>query len=96
MSRAQEVRIMTDDKDPTIIMSPLSNLSFTRDGVTIEVYILRLEHEDKWTLEVVDGDSNSIVWDGEFDTDEDAYAEFILTVETEGMDGILRDPARPN
>jgi hypothetical protein len=45
---------------------------------------------------VVDSENNSIVWDGEFDTDGDAHAEFIRTVETEGMDGILRDPARPN
>lgn len=90
---------MIDDDEnsfPKIVTSPLTNRSFTRDGVTVEVHIYRLEHDEKWTLEVVDGENNSIVWDGEFDTDGDAHAEFIRTVETEGMDGILRDPARPN
>lgn len=85
-----------DDSDPKLVMSPLTDRSFTRDGVTVEVHIYRLEHDEKWTLEVVDGENNSIVWDGEFDTDGDAHAEFLRTVETEGMDGILRDPARPN
>lgn len=85
-----------DDSDPKLVMSPLTDRSFTRDGVTVEVHIYRLEHEDKWTLEVVDGENNSIVWNGDFDTDGDAHAEFLRTVETEGMDGILRDPARPN
>lgn len=85
-----------DDSDPKLVMSPLTDRSFTRDGVTVGVLIYRLEHEDKWTLEVVDGENNSIVWNGDFDTDGDAHAEFLRTVETEGMDGILRDPARPN
>ena len=85
-----------NNSDPRIVMSPLTDRSFTRDGVTVEVHIYRLEHEDKWTLEVVDDENNSIVWNGDFDTDGDAHAEFLRTVETEGMDGILRDPARPN
>ena len=85
-----------NNSDPKIVMSPLTDRSFTRDGVTVEVHIYRLEHDEKSTIEVVDGENNSIVWDGEFDTDDDAPAEFIRTVETEGMDGILRDPARPN
>jgi len=52
-----------------------------------------LEHT-KWSLEVVDKDNNSIVWDDEFETDDEAYAEFIRSVDTEGLDGILRDPTR--
>lgn len=84
------------NSDPRIVMSPLTDRSFTRDGVTVEVHIYRLEHEDKWTLEVVDGENNSIVWNGDFDTDGEAHSEFLRTVETEGMDGLLRDPARPN
>ena len=83
-----------NNSDPKIVMSPLTDRSFT--GVTVEVHIYRLEHEDKWTLEVVDGENNSIVWNGDFDTDGDAHDEFLRTVETEGMDDILRDPARPN
>jgi hypothetical protein len=78
--------------DPKIIMSR-HNGRFTRDGITVEVNICRLEHT-KWSLEVVDNDNNSIVWDGEFDTDDEAHAEFLKSVEIEGLDGVLRDPAR--
>jgi hypothetical protein len=77
-----------------VIMSPLCKRAFKRDGLTVQVHIYRLEHGDKWTLEVVDRDSNSIVWDGEFDTDADAYKEFLRAVKTEGIDGILRNPDR--
>jgi hypothetical protein len=78
--------------DPKIIMSRHNGL-FTRDGITVEVNICRLEHT-KWSLEVVDKDDNSIVWDGEFETEDEAYAEFVKSVETEGLDGVIRDPAR--
>jgi len=83
-----------DDDDPKLIMSPLCKESFKRDGLTIKVHIYRLEHEDKWTLEVVDRDNNSIVWDDAFDTDADAYEEFLRAVKAEGVDGILRNPDR--
>ena len=84
----------SDDDDPRIIMSPLNKRAFKREGLTVQVHIYRLEHGDKWTLEVVDRDNNSIVWDGEFDTDVDAYEEFLRAVKAEGIDGILRNPDR--
>ena len=46
-----------------------------KDGVTVEVSIIRLEHESEWSLEVVNSAGTSIVWDHQFATDEDAYAE---------------------
>ena len=78
--------------DPKLIASK-HNGRFTRGGVTVEVCIYRLENT-KWTLEVVDESGASIVWDGEFDTDDAAHAEFLRSVETEGLDGILRDPKK--
>jgi hypothetical protein len=80
--------------DPEIIFSRYNGM-LTRDGITIEVNICRLA-DSKWSLEVVDRDNNSIVWDGEFDTEEDAYDELIRSIDEEGMDGILRDPKRLN
>jgi hypothetical protein len=47
-----------------------------------------------WTREIVNEDGTSIVWDGEFDTDDAALAEFLRSVESEGLDGILRDPKK--
>lgn len=76
--------------DPKLIMSRHNGM-FSRDGRTVEVSICRLEHT-KWSLEVVDQDRNSIVWDNEFETGEEAHAEFLRSVETEGLDGIIRGP----
>jgi len=78
--------------DPKLIASK-HNGKFTRGGVTVEVRIFRLE-DTKWTLEIVDETGTSIVWDDEFDTDDAAHAEFLRSVETEGLDGILRDPKK--
>jgi len=80
--------------DPEVIVSPLSR-RFTKDGITVEVSIYRLE-DSLWSLEVIDGDNNSIVWDDEFQSDDDALREFMTTIETEGLDGVLRDPDQPN
>jgi hypothetical protein len=58
--------------------------SFTRDGVTVEINICRLE-DTKWALEVVQSDGTSTCWDGEFETDDEAYAELMSTIEKDGM-----------
>jgi hypothetical protein len=72
------------ERDPNIVHSSLSR-RVTRDGITVEVVIVRLEDESKWSLEVVNAKNTSIVWDELFSTDEDAYAEFERTVAEEGM-----------
>ncbi len=72
------------EKDRNIVYSGLSR-KVTKDGVTVEVVIFRLEHEATWSLQVVDSASTSNVWDDRFATDEAAYAEFERTVAKEGM-----------
>ncbi len=72
------------ERDPNIVQSDLSR-TVKRDGVTVEVSIIRLEHQAEWSLEVVNSAGTSIVWDHLFATDEDAYAEFERTVAEEGM-----------
>ena len=72
-----------DDKDPEIINSQHCGY-VTKDGVTVELCIYRLE-DTKWALEVVDEEGGSTVWDEEFETDDDAYAEFQKTI----ADGML-------
>jgi uncharacterized protein len=44
-------------------------------------------------LEVVDQDGGSTVWDDLFPTDEEALAEAMNTIATEGIGCFLRDPA---
>ena len=72
------------EREPNIVDSSLSR-KVTRDGVTVNVSIIRLEHEKEWSLEVVNAASTSTVWDELFPTDEAAYAEFERTVAKEGM-----------
>jgi uncharacterized protein len=71
-------------REPNLIRSGLSG-TVTKDGVSIEVDIVRLEDEPSWSLEVVNSSGTSIVWDDLFLSDEDAYAEFQRTVAEEGI-----------
>ena len=73
---------------PNIVLSDLSGI-VSKDDITVEVFIYRLENESKWSLEVVNDAFTSIVWDDLFDSDEDAYAEFQQTVEEKGMRAFL-------
>jgi hypothetical protein len=41
----------------------------TKDGVTVKVSIVRLEHESQWSLEVVNDAGTSIVWDDLFSSE---------------------------
>lgn len=80
---------MTED-DPKIEVSPLSG-DFTKDGITVEVMIYRAMNESVWILEVVHGKDLGTFWEEPFETDQDAYAEFLRTVEREGMNTFLDD-----
>jgi hypothetical protein len=76
--------------DPKIIESPLSG-PFTRDNITVEVLIYRLETDAEWLLEVVDTQDTSTVWDKTFASDQAAYDFFLDSVEAEGLAQILSD-----
>ena len=40
------------DRDPNIVVSGLSR-TVTADGITVDVHIFPLEHDQQWTLGVV-------------------------------------------
>ena len=70
--------------------SPL-NGKIKRDGISISVDIYRfMVGDSSWTLELVMEDESSIIWDGKYATDTDAYAAFYSTLEAEGMATISR------
>ena len=71
------------EPDPQIIESSLSS-HITRDGITVEVCIYRLE-DTEWTLEVVNSNGTSIVWDDLFPSDKAAHDEFERTIAEDGM-----------
>ena len=75
-------------QDPKIVRSGLSR-TVQKDGVTVEVSIIRLEDESKWSLEVVNAAGTSTVWDDLFASDKEAYAQFERTVTEEGIRAFL-------
>jgi hypothetical protein len=72
------------EQDPEIIYSPLCT-KFSKDGRVVEVNIFRIDAESTWHLEVVNEQNTSTVWDDPFETEDAAWAEFLSTVEDEGM-----------
>lgn len=78
------------ERDPNLVFSS-RNGRVTRNGMTVELCIVRLEHGDEWTLEVVNQNGTSIVWDVPFDSDEAAFEEFERTIAEEGMEAFLDD-----
>lgn len=78
------------DREPNILYSSLGRV-LTIDGVTVDIKIYRLEHDPQWALEVINDQGTSTVWDVLFDTDDEAYAAFQLTVDEEGMRAFIDD-----
>jgi len=76
------------ERDPNIVTSGLSG-AVTRDGITVDVQIYRLEDRPGWSLEVVNAKGTSTVWDDLFDTDNDAHTTLLSTVSDEGMTTFL-------
>ena len=75
---------MSKEEDPEIEYSALCG-KVSRDGTTVRVEIYRIaEGSEGWSLEVIDEEGASTVWDDLFATDEEAYAEFYRTLETGG------------
>ena len=85
---------MIRDDDVELENSPLSG-ELTRDGVTVRIEIYRIRDSGEgWSLEVVDHEGTSTVWDETFPTDQDAHREFCRTLEAEGIRTLLE--ARPS
>lgn len=59
--------------------------------MSVEIYRLA-EGEEGWSLEVVDHEGGSTLWEDRFATDSDAYAEFYQTLGTEGIKSFLEQP----
>ena len=77
--------MMYDEND--LIFSPLQQY-YTAAGKTVEVCIYRFP-DTGWTLEVVDEFNNSIVYDGEFSSDQEAWDLFLQEVQAEGIESMI-------
>jgi uncharacterized protein len=72
------------DPEPVLITSRLSR-TVTWEGRRLQVEIYRLATDATWTLEVVNDDGTSIVWDDPFASDRDADEAFRDTLAREGV-----------
>ncbi len=75
-------------RDPNIVRSGLSQ-TIVSHGLKADVGIYRLEDEPDWSLEVVDQDGTSTVWDDLFPTDQKAFEAFQEALQEEGLAGLL-------
>ena len=66
--------LVTSEKNKTIVV----------DGYPFSINIVRLETETTWTLEVVDHEGTSHVWEEQFTSDTEARDAAINALETEG------------
>lgn len=67
----------------TLISSPKSQ-SFVVDGYRFDIEIYRLDFETGWTLEVIDQDGTSHVWDEQFPSDRDARNAAVTALQEAG------------
>lgn len=78
-----------DEDEPNLVTSSKSQ-QVTVDGYPFSIEIYRLEEEETWTLEVVDYEGSSHVWDDQFTSDKDARNEAVKELETEGAIAFMR------
>jgi len=78
---------MNNDDEYEVKVSPLSQ-SLTRDGKTVEVHIYEGD-PGKWILEVVDQYNNSTVWEDQFESDQEALAIALETIDEEGIGSLI-------
>lgn len=81
---------MTDDDDEPNIVTSGKSQSVMIDGLRFQIEIYRLEADSTWTLEVVDQENTSHVWDEPFASDKDARDEAIKAIKSEGAVAFMR------
>ncbi len=74
---------MIEDDEPNLVQSAKSE-QITVDGLPFSIEVYRLESNRTWTLEVVDHDGTSHVWDDQFRSEKDAQTAAIQAIEREG------------
>lgn len=82
------------ENDQTFEFSEFSG-EFVDDDVTVILRIYRPAGTNlDWTLEVFDEEGNTTIWNDTFDTDRDAFEEFLATVQRDGIRSFLDEPVQ--
>lgn len=77
------------ENEPNLVNSGKSQ-KVVIDGYPFSIEIFRLEQDKTWTLEVVDHEGTSHVWDDQFTSDEDARNTALQALEAEGPIAFMR------
>lgn len=80
---------MSEDDDPNIVTSGKS-MRVIVDGLRFSIEIYRLETNSTWTLEVVDPENTSHVWDDQFASDAEARDAAVAAIESKGAAAFMR------
>lgn len=80
---------MIENDDPNLVTSGKSE-RIVVDGYRFSIDIFRLETDPTWTLEVVDHQNNSYVWDDQFASDTEARDVAVKTIEAKGPLAFMR------
>ncbi|WP_300074739.1 hypothetical protein [uncultured Ruegeria sp.] len=80
-----EMQLIMSDKCKSVLV----------DGYRFEVEIYRLDNQDQWTLEVVDFEEASYVWDDKFSSDQAALDVAVETLNNEGALGFMGKEQKP-
>lgn len=72
--------------EPNLVTSHLTQKILVEETyLSLEIY--RLEDQDFWTLEVVDDEGTSTVWDDEFSSDKEALDAALNEIDKVGVNG---------
>ena len=77
------------NEEPNLVTSGKSQRVII-DGYPFSIQIYRLEDEQTWTLEVVDHEGASHVWDDQFPSDKDARTAALEALEENGALAFMR------
>ncbi|WP_299640265.1 hypothetical protein [uncultured Ruegeria sp.] len=80
--------------EPKLVMSDKCK-SVLVDGYRFEIEIYRLDNQNQWTLEAVDCEDASYVWDDKFVSDQEALDTAIEILNNEGALGFMGKDAKP-
>lgn len=78
-----------EDDEPNLVASGKSQ-SVVIDGFRFDIEIYHLEGDNFWTLEVVDCEGTSHVWDDQFKSDKDARNAAFEAIQSEGAIAFMR------
>lgn len=90
---------MIEDDEPNLVTSGKSK-RIVADGHPFSINIFRLETDTTWSLEVIDHEGTSHVWEEQFVSDAKAQDAAVQAIQTEGAIAFMRGnnviPFRPH